>query len=61
MTKRVEHSIRYYHYSEGAAMESLAELCHTLKGLLPECNVDYECCKSDYGYLTISYEEEFEV
>jgi hypothetical protein len=60
MTKRTDYSIKYYHYSEGEAMQSLAELCSILEGLLPEAEVNFESCKSDFGLLTISFEEEFD-
>jgi hypothetical protein len=59
MTKRVEHTIKYYHYSEADALTSLRELLDTLEGLLPECEVSFESCKSDFDVLKIVYEEEW--
>ena len=60
MSKRTEYSIKYFHFSDGEAMGSLLELCHLLEGLLPDCRINYDTCKSDFGYLTITVEEVFE-
>jgi len=60
MSKTTEYSIKYYHFSDGEAMEALAELCHLLEGLLPKCKVNFESCKSDFGLLIITVEEEYE-
>jgi len=60
MTKKTEYSIKYFHFSHGEAMEGLAELCGILETLLPQCHVDYESCKSDFGLLTITVEEAYE-
>ena len=58
--RRTEYSIEYYHFSEGRAMEALSELCNLLEKLLPEADVNFESCKSDFGLLNITIEEEFE-